>query len=57
MPSLYEVAYTKAGIVDDGHLLILPDLRLKIMLDLIYVVIGILLFAACWASTKACDRL
>ena len=27
------------------------------MLDLIYVLIGIVLFVACWAFTKACDRL
>jgi len=27
------------------------------MLDLIYTVVGLVLFVACWASTKGCDRL
>ncbi len=27
------------------------------MLDLIYIVVGLVLFVACWASTKGCDRL
>jgi len=27
------------------------------MLDIFYVLIGILFFALCWAFTKACDRL
>jgi hypothetical protein len=39
------------------HRVIFVESRQKIMLDLVYVLIGILLFVACWASTKACDRL
>lgn len=27
------------------------------MLDLFYIVIALLFFAACWAFTKVCDRL
>jgi len=27
------------------------------MLDLFYVFVGLVLFIACWASTRACDRL
>jgi len=27
------------------------------MLDLLYVVVGLVLFVACWAATKGCDRL
>jgi len=28
-----------------------------VMLDLIYVALGILFFVGCWAFTKGCDRL
>jgi len=27
------------------------------MLDLVYIAVGLVLFVACWASTKGCDRL
>jgi hypothetical protein len=29
----------------------------KQMIDIFYVVIGTLFFVACWAFTKACDKL
>jgi len=27
------------------------------MIDLIYIIVGTLFFVACWAFTKACDKL
>jgi len=30
---------------------------MKLMLDIFYVVVAILFFAASWAFTKACDKL
>jgi len=27
------------------------------MIDIIYVIVGTLFFVACWAFTKACDKL
>jgi hypothetical protein len=41
----------------DGHHVIFVESRWETMLDLVYVLAGILLFVACWAATKACDRL
>jgi len=32
-------------------------LKLALMLDTLYVLIAVTFFAACWAFTKACDRL
>jgi hypothetical protein len=42
---------------NDGRHVIFAKSRSAIMLDLVYILIGVLLFVACWASTKACDRL
>jgi len=28
-----------------------------VVLDLIYILIGVLFFVGCWSFTKACDRL
>jgi len=27
------------------------------MIDIIYIIVGTLFFVACWAFTKACDKL
>jgi hypothetical protein len=45
-----------AKLTHDPHVIIAKS-RSASMLDLVYILIGILLFVACWASTKACDRL
>ena len=34
-----------------------PETERISMLDLLFVIVGLLFFLACWSFTKACDRL